>query len=517
MKPVVLAILDGFGVAPAGPGNAIGLARKPALDRFAHECVALTLQASGEAVGLPWGEMGNSEVGHLALGGGKIFYQDLPRINRAITDGSFFTNQALVGAIRSVREHGKRLHLIGLVSTGGVHSYLEHLFALLELARQEKVRQVFIHGITDGRDAQKRSADQFVRQIEEQIGSVGLGTIATLSGRYWAMDRDHRWERTEAAYRAIIEGEGKANAPTAPEAVSQSYASSIFDEELVPTVIGAPSRVEDGDAIIFFNFRADRMRQIVRAVSDSTFDKFVRPRPLTHCSVVTLTEYERGMPVSVAFPPERSSQPFAWAIANAGLEQLHVAETEKYAHVTFFFNGGREEAFPGEKRVLIPSPQDVATYDLQPAMSAREITAVITAALAERRYAFIVANFANADMVGHTGNLAATIKAVEVLDQCVGEIAEAATRENGTLIITADHGNAEVMIDSQTGEVNKEHTVNPVPCFIVSADHCQSKPAHRVADLASQTPSGLLCDVPVTILKLMDLPVPSEMTGRSLV
>lgn len=521
--PVVLVVLDGFGVAAPSRGNAITLANTPNLDQFIRTYPTITLQASGEVVGLPWAEMGNSEVGHLNIGGGKIVYQNLPFINRSIADGSFFTNSEFLGAIEHVKKNGSQLHLMGLVSDGGIHSSQSHLFALLELCQQQGVHEVFIHAFVDGRDTPHNSALSYIQQLQQRLDGLGFGTIATVAGRYWAMDRDNRWDRIEAAFNAITIGKAEYTATDPVAAIQQSYQRQVFDEELPPTVIvkdNAPvTTVHDNDAVIFFNFRSDRARQLTKAFVLPTFTKFERPQYFSNLPFITMMEYEKNLPVRVAFTPDNIATPVAKVVADAGMRQLHIAETEKYAHVTFFLNGGREEPYQNEDRIMVPSPH-VSSYGEVPAMSAFAVKDAIVHAIYQQDYPFIVANFANADMVGHTGNLEAAKKAVETLDTCLFDIVRAVLQNNATLVITADHGNAEEMYNLQTGEINKEHTTNPVPFLIIGNRWAQVKPLWPqvpMNDLSQMQPIGVLSDVAPTLLNLLGLPVPSEMTARSLI
>ncbi len=520
-QPAVLIVLDGFGVAAPSRGNTIALAKTPVLDRLMEQYPTMTLQAAGDAVGLPWGEMGNSEVGHLAIGSGKTIYQDLPRITRSIVDGSFFTNPVFVQSLSSVNHHQAAVHIIGLFSPAGVHSFDEHAFALMELCQRQKVKRVFLHVILDGRDTPYNSGLEFVTKLTKKITSIGVGTIATISGRFYAMDRDNHWERTQATYEAMVDGRG----PTAIDpmtAIQESYHRGVYDEQFVPTVMmenGRPvATVGDHDAVIFFNFRNDRARQLTKAFVLPGFTKFPRPTYLKDITFVTMTEYEANLPVSVAYPPEVVTEPLAKVYSDAGLKQLHAAETEKYAHVTFFFNGGIETAFPGEDRVLVPSPS-VASYDQKPDMSAREVTDRVVKAMNTGQYSLIVINFANPDMVGHTGNIPATIKAIETVDSCLGQIVETTLSINGLVMITADHGNAEAKIDAQTGAVSKEHSANPVPLMVIANDlppAVMTKYHVPMKDLSSLMPVGVLADIAPTLLGLTGLPIPSEMTGHNL-
>ena len=503
-RPIVLVVLDGFGVGDRPADDAIAQARMPVwrglLERWPHAL----LQASGEAVGLPAGQMGNSEVGHLNLGAGRPVLQDLPRIDAAIADGSFGHNPVLLDALAREKA-GHRLHLVGLLGPGGVHSVDRHAVAFAGLARKHGVEDVVVHGLLDGRDTPPRSADGFVPDLEERLREAHPGArIATIGGRYWAMDRDKRWERTKRGYEAIVHGQGIcADSPL--EAVLDGYSRDEGDEFIAPTVIaGVDGTVRDDDVVIHFNFRADRARQLIHALVDgdefdtASFDRGQRPRDL---QVVTLTEYEKGLPVAVAFPPQTESS-LASYFAELGWRQFHVAETEKYAHVTYFFNGGIEAPFPGEERLLVPSPK-VATYDLQPEMSAAGVTDALVAAITSDKYDFIVANFASPDMVGHTGVWEATVRAVEFVDGCLGRIV-AALPANGLLAITADHGNADELRDA-TGAAMTAHSLNPVPLVLVG----------RAAD-TKQLDDGVLADVAPTLLALAGLPPLAGMTGRSL-
>ncbi len=520
-RPAALVIFDGWGVAPPSRGNAISLAKTPVYDRLVQSYPTLVLQASGEAVGSAWGELGNSEVGHLNIGAGRIVYQDLPRITKAISDGSFSKNTAFNKAVKNCRAHRSAFHIMGLMSPGGVHSFNEHAYALLEFAKREGLERVFIQAFLDGRDTPHNSAENFITKLQAVIDKVGLGQIASLTGRYWAMDRDNHWDRIAKAYRALTEGQAESRSADPIQAIRDSYQKQIYDEEFAPTVItgadGQPRGTIGGhDSVVFFNFRADRTRQLTKAFVLPGFEKFERAY-LKDLTFVTMTEYEKNLPVDIAFPPENIELPLAKVIADAGLKQLHIAETEKYAHVTFFFNGGREESFDGETRVLVPSPP-VASYDEKPAMGAREITERAVAEIKTAKYDFVVINYANADMVGHTGNIPATIEGIELLDSCLGRIQEIIAEVGGALIITADHGNAEDKISLQTGFLNKEHTTNPVPFILVHDDFKLTKPKSAVSlDLSMQTPQGLLADVAPTILYLMGLPAPTSMTGHNLI
>ena len=519
-KPTVLVIIDGFGVAPDGDGNAIARAKTPNFDRFVKTYPSMTIRAAGEEVGLSWGEMGNSEVGHLAIGAGRVYYQMFPRINRDIASGDFLQNEALLKAFEHAKKNKSRLHLVGMVSEGRVHSMDEHCHALLEMAKQQGVKDVFIQAIVDGRDTVYNAGIDFVTTLQEKIQEIGIGKIASLSGRYFAMDRDNRWDRTEKAYNAMVLGQGEQI--TDPlEAIRASYQKEVYDEEFVPSVVvenGQPvGTIQDNDAVIFFNFRPDRMRQLAKAFVLPEFDKFERKR-VEDLFPVTMAEYEKGLPVETAFPPEQIEQCLAQIISEAGLKQFHIAETEKYAHVTFFLNGTKEDPFDGEERVIIPSPK-VATYDLAPEMSTKEITDRVVKEMQENKYDFLVMNFANPDMVGHTGNLEATMKGIEVVDECLGKIAEATLQRDGSMFITADHGNAEELKNLRTGDINKEHATNPVP-FVIIANQYEGQPsiAGEVpeGDLSLMPPVGMLADVAPTILTVMGLEQPPEMSGQPL-
>jgi 2,3-bisphosphoglycerate-independent phosphoglycerate mutase len=466
------------------------------------------------AVGLPEGQMGNSEVGHLNLGAGKVIYQDFTKISRAIEDGSFFENEALLGAMQHVRERDSALHVMGLIGPGGVHAYPTHLYAVLEMARRQGVERVALHVFTDGRDTKPTDGLPALRELEAKAVEIGVGQVATVSGRYYAMDRDRRWDRTALAYNAVVHGVGP-RARTAEEAIEHSYAAGETDEFIVPTVIIAPdgspvATIKDGDAVVFFNFRTDRPRQTVRAFIQPHFEEFDRGPRLEDLYFVAMTEYEKGLPMHVAFRTEDVSLPMGALLAQHALNQLHAAETEKYAHVTFFFNGGREVPFEGEDRILVPSPREVGTYDQKPEMSAPAIAQQTADAIETGKYDFVLVNFANADMVGHTGVMEATIAAVEIVDRCVGQIVDAVTAQGGALCITADHGNAEQLIDYATGGPYTAHTTDfPVPFILVPGGHEELAHVRLHAD-------GVLADVAPTILQLMDIEKPSEMEGHSL-
>ncbi|MBU0648924.1 2,3-bisphosphoglycerate-independent phosphoglycerate mutase [Patescibacteria group bacterium] len=521
-KPVLLAILDGWGAAPDHAGNAITRAKTPVMDNLIRSYPVMTLKASGEAVGLSWGEMGNSEVGHLTIGAGRVFYQSLPRINKTIEDRTFFANPAFGKAFEHVKKNKSALHLMGLVSPGGVHSHQEHLYALLDLAKKNKVSNVLIHVFLDGRDTDFNSGLGFVRELQGQIKQKKIGAIATLSGRYYAMDRDNRWDRTRQAYEAMVLGKSEQTFNDPARAIEESYAKKVYDEEFVPAAMtkrGKPvGTICSGDAAIFFDFRADRARQLTKALTLPGFAKFERER-LDNFLMVTMTEYEKNLPVEVAFPPEPVETCLGRVISDAGLTQLHIAETEKYAHVTFFLNGTREEPFPGEDRVIIPSPR-VASYDQKPEMSAPEITSRVIKEIGQDKYDFIVLNFANADMVGHTGNFEAGVRACEAADKNLGKIVSTVLARDGAVFITADHGNAEMMLNLQTGEMDKQHSTDPVPFIVVGKKfEGLASPAGEIpgGDLSLAPASGMLADVAPTILEAMHLAIPPEMTGRPLI
>lgn len=521
-RPTVLIVLDGWGVALPSQANAITTARTPNFDSFVSRYPTFTLQASGEATGLPWSEVGNSEVGHMSIGAGRIVYQELSRINNAISDGSFSSNRAFLEAIEHVRLTFGTLHLIGMVSSGGVHSHIDHLSALLEVCRRENVSNIVIHAILDGRDTPFASGKEFIEKVIMASHALPHCVIGSLSGRFWAMDRDNHWDRIEKAYRAMT-GDQASQTDTDPiHAVETSYQSRVWDEEFVPVTIvsktGEPvGAISSGNACIFFNIRADRARQLTHCFVEQNFSKFSK-NPIENLMFVTLTHYEDGLPVRVAFEPQDVRMCLSEVVAKAELKQLHIAETEKYAHVTYFFNGGREEPFRNEQRVLIPSPS-VSSYDTKPEMSAREITDAALRALQSDAHDFVVINLANADMVGHTGNLKASVKAVEVIDQCLGLIVPVVLAKKGAVIITADHGNAEMLVDIKTGSIDKEHSNNPVPCIVIAKELEGKSFTHVDVDsknLSVIDPSGILSDVAPTALDLLGLAQPSEMTGKSL-
>lgn len=542
MQSVVLIVLDGFGLAPPGPGNAVYLANPSTINSFLYTYPNTTLKASGEAVGLPPTDVGNTEVGHLNLGAGRVVYQDLPRINMSIADGSFFQNEALVGVKKHLDQTKGKLHIIGLVGEGFVHSSIEHLYAMLYFAKENNITNTFVHAITDGRDSPPKSAHQTIAQLEEKLASVKIGKIATVMGRYYAMDRDRRWERIEKAYRALTSGIG-LTAQSAKEAIDNAYKNQRTDEFIDPTIILENNRpiasIEEGDAVVFFNYRIDRPRELTKAFVLDQFERdanlitsfdpyagrhtqgvemtqavknqilsqpFQRGPKINNLYYVTMTEYEKELPVHVAFPPGMVNIPLGRVISDKGYLQLRMAESEKERFVTHYFNGHREQAFPGEDRLILPSPK-VPTYDMKPEMSAYELTEALVKHISEDKYKFILINYANADMVGHTGNIEASIKAVKTLDECLQKIVQAALAKDYVVLITADHGNVEQKINPQTGQISTEHTGNPVP-FIAISNQLQG----RMVKLQS----GILADIAPTILAILDIPAPGDMTGRNL-
>lgn len=520
-KPLVLAILDGWGVAPDQEGNAITRGKTPNMDRFVREYPAMTLYASGNEVGLSFGEMGNSEVGHLNIGAGRVYCQTFPRINKSIADGSFFENESFLSATEHVHKTKGALHLIGLVSPGNVHAAQDHCFALLDFAKRQKVKEVYVHAILDGRDTKENSAIDFIKILQEKMKTLGIGKLASLSGRYYAMDRDNRWDRVEKAYRAMALGQAESYATDPVKAIEASYKNEVYDEQFVPVVMGKEgkpvSTIDKGDAAIFFNFRPDRARQLTKAFVLPGFAKFERPY-LEEFFFVTMTEYEKETPVKVAYPPQVVHNCLAEVLSGEGLTQFHVAETEKYAHITFFLNGTVEDPFKGEDRAIIPSPR-VASYDKAPEMSAAEVGKSVVKSIQDGAHDVIFVNFANADMVGHTGDYDATVKGCEAIDKALGKIAEYVFAKDGVLLITADHGNAEEVANLQTGERDKEHSNNPVPLLVIGNEHKgHAGPAGDPpeGDLSLMHPVGMLADVAPTILKLLGIDKPKEMTGRSL-
>lgn len=502
-KPVMLMILDGFGLAPKSDGNAVEAAQKPNYNRLMTQYPSTQLQASGLFVGLPDGQMGNSEVGHLNIGAGRIIYQELTRITKEIEEGGFFKNEALTLAVENAKKNNSALHLLGLLSDGGVHSHIDHVKGLLKLAKDAGLTKVYLHAFMDGRDVPPSSGKDFIVEIEKYMKELGVGKIATVSGRYYAMDRDNRWERVELAYNAMVLGKGEV-ASSAVEAIDKSYHDNKTDEFVLPSVVDSEGTIKNGDSVIFFNFRPDRAREITRAINDKEFAGF--NREALDLTFVTLTQYDKTLEgVNVAYRPEGINNTLGEYVSNKGLNQLRIAETEKYAHVTFFFNGGVEKEYPGEDRALIASPK-VATYDLKPEMSAHEVTDELLKRLDEDKYDMIILNFANPDMVGHTGVMEAAVKAIETVDGCLGKIADKILEKDGTLFVTADHGNAEIMIDFSTGNPFTAHTTDPVP-FIWVSNNTEGRSLKE----------GKLADIAPTMLNEMGLDKPAEMTGECLI
>ncbi|MCC8356396.1 MAG: 2,3-bisphosphoglycerate-independent phosphoglycerate mutase [Oscillospiraceae bacterium] len=502
-RPVVLLIMDGFGLVEPSDINAISLAKTPVLDGLFAACPHTELQASGEDVGLPAGQIGNSEVGHTNIGAGRVVYQDLPRISRAVADGSFFENPAYAAAMDEAAQTGHPVHVLGLLSDGGVHSHISHLFALVEMAKRRGVKQCYVHAFLDGRDVPPASGAGYVRALEEEFARLGYGRLATVQGRFWAMDRDKRWERLERAYRAIVCGEGIQN-PDGVQAVENSYAAGVTDEFVEPVVCDPAGLVSPGDSVIFLNFRPDRAREMTWALMKPDFDGFQRPKGFFPLHYVCTAQYDETMTeLPVAFPPETIEDTFGELLSRMGKTQLRIAETEKYAHVTFFFNGGVERESPGEDRVLVPSPKEFPTYDLIPEMSAYAVTEKAVERIASGAYDAVIMNLANCDMVGHTGDLNAAIKAVETVDTCVGRVQAAVEQAGGILLVTADHGNADCM-RLPDGTPHTAHTTNPVPLILVGGGDVKLKP-------------GRLADIAPTMLALMGLEQPEKMTGESLI
>jgi 2,3-bisphosphoglycerate-independent phosphoglycerate mutase len=498
----VLVVLDGWGLAPASPGNAVSLARTPVFDELWDSYPHTTLTACGRAVGLPAGQMGNSEVGHMNLGAGTVVMQDLTRIDMAVSDGTLAANDVLRTAVTGLAA-GARVHLIGLVSDGGVHSSIEHLHALIELAKELEVEDLVIHAFTDGRDTLPQSAAGFLEHVEGWTAEAGVGRIGTVVGRYYAMDRDRRWDRIRLAYDLLVHGSAEHGAETAAQAVRDAYRRDETDEFIKPVTVGGEARIRPGDSVIAFNFRPDRMREITRAMAEDGFDEFDRGGAPVIERYATMTEYEETWRYPVAFPPARPEVTLPQVIAAHGAQQLHVAETEKYPHVTYFFGGGEEHPQDGERREVVPSPRDVPTYDHKPQMSAPEVTSAFVDAWAEDRPAFGIINFANADMVGHTGVIPAAVAAIETVDRCLGEVVRAVHESGGTLLITADHGNADHMLEPD-GSPNTAHSLNPVPVIV-------TMPGLKLRE------GGALADVAPTILQLLGYEQPAAMTGRSLI
>lgn len=514
-KPVVLAVLDGWGISNNSKGNVLKETELPTIEKLDHYYPMTTLQASGISVGLFWGEAGNSEVGHMALGAGKIVYQNLPRITLSIQDRTFFSNPSLVKIMQGVKERNSSLHLMGLVGQGSVHSYVEHLYAIIEMAKENGLENVYIHAFTDGRDSPQTSGTKSLQDLQNRLKTIGIGKIASLSGRNWGMDRNNNWDRIEKAYRLLTEGKGlEATDPV--KCLQDSYANEITDEYIEPSVItedGHPvATIKDGDGVIFFNFREDRARQLTKAFVLPGFEGF--KRDLLKIDFLTMVEYEKDLPVEIAFPPVELNGGLGEVLSHSKLSQLRIAETEKYAHVTYFFNGGKEEPWPGEDRVLIPSPA-VSKFDEAPEMSASLVTDKIIAAIEEEKYDFILVNYANADMVGHTGNEQACIKAVQTVDKNLSLLIPAVLKKGGCLLITADHGNVEDIKNYHTGQINTEHSSNPVPLWFVTADNHREKKSEEIVRQQSEV-GGLLSDLAPTILDILGLEKSSEMNGESL-
>ncbi len=504
-KLTMLMILDGFGENTNERGNAVKIANTPNLDKLMKVCPTTDIFTSGMHVGLPEGQMGNSEVGHTNIGAGRIVYQELTRITKSIEDGDFFAIQEFNEAIENCKKNNSDLHIMGLLSDGGVHSHIRHLYALLELAKRKGIENVYVHCFLDGRDTPPASAEGYIAQLEEKMKEKQTGKIASIMGRFYAMDRDKRWERIQKAYNALVNGEGQ-KAPTAISAIEGSYQKEVFDEFVEPTVIcngeEPIATIKENDSVIFFNFRPDRAREITRTIVDDQFNEFETKKQKVF--FVCMTQYDETLPnVKIAFKPTVLANTFGEYISSKGYTQLRIAETEKYAHVTFFFNGGEEKQYQGEDRILVPSPK-VETYDMKPEMSAYEVTDKVVEAIGEDKYDCIILNFANPDMVGHTGNLEAAVKAIETIDECVGRIVKIVEEKQGVLLITADHGNAEQMIDYQTGEPHTAHTTNPVPLILVGMNDVQLK-------------QGKLADLAPTMLDIMGLEKPQEMTGESII
>ncbi|MEK7564758.1 MAG: 2,3-bisphosphoglycerate-independent phosphoglycerate mutase [Patescibacteria group bacterium] len=520
MKPVVLLILDGYGVGEESKGNAIAQAKKPTLDFIEKNYPFVLLQASGVPVGLPWGEAGNSEVGHTAMGTGQIWQQPLTRITFAIQNGSFFQNPVLKKAIAHAKENNSAWHLVGLVGSGSVHSYIDHLYALVEMAKNENVKEIWLHLSTDGQDSPPKEAATLIQNLIERLNWLGKGKIASCIGRFYSMDRDAHWDRIEKAYRLVIEGRGEKTKDFV-QSIKNQYAKNINDNYLEPIILVDEKNeplgtVKDGDVVIFFNFREDRARELVKAIAEPKFKEFSHKETKNNFYAM-LTPYEKGLPAEVIFPPLELKYTLSQILSENGKKQFKIAETEKYAHVTYFFNGGQESAFEGEERQLIKSTTATHFSDV-PEMKAFEIAEGLTNAIKSAKYDFLLANLANADMVGHTGDLSATIKSVESIDLAVKKIMDAVLEVNGTLIITADHGNAELKINTLSGEINTEHTINPVPLYLVTNQLKKEKTSEKIKELREEKTGikGILQDVAATVLDLMQINAPSDMDGKSL-
>ena len=510
--PLLLVILDGWGVGPLTESNAIHVANTPNLDRWQSEYPYTTLLAHNGSVGLPEGQMGNSEVGHLNIGAGRIVYQELTRINRAVENGEFFSNDVLLRSFRKIKENNGALHLLGLISDGGVHSHTNHLVALVDMAAQNGLSKIFIHAFMDGRDTPPKSGADYIHSLQQELDRLGAGRIATVCGRYYAMDRDKRWNRLQVAWQALVDGKG-ISANDAEQCVREAYERGETDEFIKPVVLqdlrkdGPVATINDGDTLLFFNFRADRVRQLTHAFTDQDFSGFPCDSRPALADCITFTEYDKNFSLPVVFPPVSMAHILGEEISSHNLSQLRIAETEKYAHVTYFFNGGREEPFPMEDRILVPSPQDIATYDLKPEMSACKVTEDLLTRFQEKHYDLIVLNFANGDMVGHSGIMEAAVLACEAVDSCLGKLVAAFTKAGSTVLITADHGNAEIMTEPGSADPFTAHSLNPVPFILIN----DSYKATRLRE------NGSLRDIAPTILTLMELPIPEEMTGESLI
>lgn len=514
-RPFVLVVLDGWGLSNTVSGNPIREANLPTFEKLNHYYPMTSLQASGISVGLPWNTAGNSEVGHMTMGAGRIIYQNLPRISLAIQDRSFFENPVLLEAIEQVKSKGSKLHLMGLISSGAVHSHRDHLLALLRMAKEQGLAEVVVHAFTDGRDSAPTAAIGQIQELEREMQLVGIGEVVSLCGRHLAMDRNNNWDRVEKAYRMLTEGIGERTDDPLLY-LEQSYSKKVTDEYIEPTLIvkkGGPTFIKDGDSVIFFNFREDRARELTKAFVSPDFNGFDRPKKLD-VFFVTMTEYEKELPVHIAFPPEDVHDSLGETLSKAGLTQLRIAETEKYAHVTYFFNGGNEEAFPGEDRILIPSPT-VAHFDEQPEMSAPEVTDTLIQKVEENKYDFILVNYANPDMVGHTGNEQASIKAVEATDKSLSRLIPVILKAGGAIIVTADHGNVEEVVSLMTGQRDTEHSTNPIPLWYITPTNHREKRAEEMMREQNEV-HGLLSDVAPTILDVLGIPQPDVMNGTSL-
>jgi 2,3-bisphosphoglycerate-independent phosphoglycerate mutase len=514
-KPIVLAVLDGWGISANNQGNVLKETDLPTINKLDHFYPMTTLQASGISVGLFWGESGNSEVGHMAMGAGKIVYQNLPRITLSVQDRSFFSNEALVSGMQKAKEKGGSLHLLGLIGQGSVHSYTEHLLALLEMAKEQGLKDVFIHAFTDGRDSPQTSGTKTIQDLQNRMKNIGVGKIASLCGRNWAMDRNNNWDRVEKAYHLLTEGKGiKCSDPI--KCLQDSYANDITDEYIEPSVVIENDKpiatIKNGDTVIFFNFREDRARELTKAFVLPGFSDFKREQ--LDIEFVTMVEYEKDLPVTVAFPPETLRGGLGEALSKHGLKQLRIAETEKYAHVTYFFNGGKEEPWPGEDRILVPSPA-VSKFDEAPEMSAAIVTEKLVEAIRENKYDFILVNYANADMVGHTGNEEACKIAVQAIDKSMAAIIPEVLKIGGCLFITADHGNVEEIKNYNTGQIDTEHSSNPVPLWFIAPDNHREKKSEEIVRQQSEV-GGLLSDIAPTVLDLLQIEKTDEMNGESL-